>query len=44
MAKKQKIKEAEEQTQIEPKAKMRSRLRKMKYHPVARYKGCINCD
>ena len=44
MAKKQKNNEVEEQVQVVTKARMRHRLKKMKYHPVARHKGCINCD
>lgn len=43
MAKKQKTNEVEEQAQIIAKVKMRSRLKKMKYHPVANFKGCKNC-
>lgn len=43
MAKKQKTDESVEQAQIAPRAKMRPRLKKMKYHPVARHKGCVNC-
>lgn len=44
MAKKQKTNEVEEQAQTTQQVKMRPRIKKMKYHPVARFKGCVNCD
>lgn len=44
MAKKQKAVEVVEQAEITPRVKVRRRIRKMKYHPVTRYKGCVNCE
>lgn len=42
MAKKQSI--VEEQAEgIAIREKPRPRIKKMKYHPVARFKGCKNC-
>lgn len=43
MAKKQTRTEIEEQ-KVEPRQLKRFKVKKMKYHPVARYKGCINCE
>lgn len=42
MAKKQKTVEVEAQEMIVRETK-RPRIKKMKYHPVARFKGCKNC-
>ena len=43
MAKKQKTVEVEAQEVIVSEKK-RLRIKKMKYHPVARFKGCKNCE